>query len=409
MKRETLWAIAAIGAAACVARGVVSAGRAATSEVMSGIVRETVITPAVVVATNGVAEVRSRSDGRVVRVYVRDGDRVEEGALLAELESSEVRIELDRLRAEERAAAARAVAIAQGARNEEREAADAELQAAKQELELARDSGARTAKLRALGAETEQASVNAKQRIAIAQANVDRATARRNLALAGGRHEDIDAARAQLTAASSMVDHAQRRMSWTRIVSPISGVITSRAIDEGDTITGTSTMPGTALFEVADTSRTELLIEIEDGDAMRVAIGQEVDVMLPGGATSIEKARITRVSPRLQRRSIDANDLRARAETMVRSAWAEWSGGPVDLPIGKRLETTIHFGEREVASRVPRSAVTIRDGKATVEVLHGGLFATTLPVTLGAADPQYVEVNGVTPGTLLRLKPPSAY
>ena len=107
---------------------------------------------------------------------------------------------------------------------------------------------------------------------------------------------------------------------------------------------------------------------------------------------------IARVSPRLNRRTIGSTDARMRAETQVRSAWVRWATASTH-PIGLRVEAHIQLPAKQVDSRVPRSAVEVRDGHARVEVPHYGLLADERTVELGIADANWVEVKGVRGGT----------
>ena len=120
-----------------------------TVRVAPGELRERLVCRAAVVPSDGVANVRARVPGRARRVLVREGDRVAQGQLLAELEGDDLVAELARAEADERALGATAAALAEGARPEERTALEAELLAARAELDLARDRAAREGRLAA--------------------------------------------------------------------------------------------------------------------------------------------------------------------------------------------------------------------------------------------------------------------
>jgi hypothetical protein len=123
-----------------------------------------------------------------------------------------------------------------------------------------------------------------------------------------------------------------------------------------------------------------------------------VSITTLGGAREVGHGTIDRVSPRLDRRTIGTNDARMRAETQVRSAWVRWDSA-TPQPIGLRVEAHIVLPAQQVDTRIPRSAVEIRDGRARVEVPHYGLLPDQRTVELGIADAEWVEVKGVTPGT----------
>src|SRR5436190_1522830 len=69
-----------------------------------------------------------------------------------------------------------------------------------------------------------------------ARRTVEQALARRDLATAGGRREDVQAARDRVAAAEAALDEAKRHLDRTRVVAPVDGVVLARRVDEGDTV-----------------------------------------------------------------------------------------------------------------------------------------------------------------------------
>jgi multidrug efflux pump subunit AcrA (membrane-fusion protein) len=365
---------------------------AKTCAVTSGALHETVVATGQVVPSAGIANVFARTDGRVIRVYVREGDRVKAGDPLAEIDSAEARAVVARLEAERRAFDATASVVSKGARAQERAAAEAALTRATANMTLANDQLDRAKKLHDTGAESDRTLIEAQGAADVAKATVDEARARRDLALAGGRDEDVAAARDRVTAAAASLDEAKRRLERTRVVAPMDGVVLARHVDEGDTVSEATS----SLFDLADLEKTEINLEIEEPDALRVKEGMELTVTMPGGRETLGTGKITRLGARVQKRAIGADDARLRADTLVRSAWATYAGTP--LPLGKRVEAIVHLPERAVAALVPRDAVRIQDGLATVEVVAGPILERR-SVRLGAADDSFVEVDGVKAGT----------
>ncbi|MEI8255317.1 MAG: biotin/lipoyl-binding protein, partial [Deltaproteobacteria bacterium] len=184
----------------------------------AGTLDERMVAQAAVVAIDGVAEVRARVDGRVVRVLVREGERVTEGQLLAEIESETQTAETDRRVADRLALLESARAVALGARPEERAAAEAEARAAREDLALARDRVTRTEQLASSGSASAQAVVEAQQASRAAEARSSAVEARWRLSRAGGRAEDVRAARARVTAAEALELQARSELARTRLV-----------------------------------------------------------------------------------------------------------------------------------------------------------------------------------------------
>lgn len=385
----TVFITAIVFAAALVA---VRRGRAASVEVAPGPIEATVIAQGKVVATAGTAEVRALVDGRVVEVPVREGEHVAAGQLLARLDTHEIDAAIARAEAEREVAEAELRLARSGARREERVAAEAALDAARAALAREQARADRDTELAGKGAVPEEIADRSRRNAEVARAGVARAEAERKSTLRG-RPEQIEAARAKLAAAEAALAAAKARRERSVVVAPIAGVVLAREVDVGDTA-----VPGATLFELADPAATELLVEIEDVDAMRVVPGLHVSIRSLGGAYEVGRGTIDRVSPRLARRTIGASDARMRADTQVRSAWVRWDGAATQ-PIGLRLEAHIQLPPQVVDTRVPRSAVEIRDGRARVEIPHYGLIADERTVELGLADDHWVEIKGVRRGT----------
>lgn len=368
-------------------------------------IAERLVARAEVVPVDGVAEVRPRADGQVLRVLVREGDRVEAGQLLAELEADSVRAEIDRRQAERNALAAGADAIAAEPRSEEREAAEAEARAARGQHQVALDRAARLERLHRAGSASDSEETEARANAEVAHARVLQAEARLRLTQRGGRPVDVRAARARTTAAEASVAQARVDLDRTRLVAPIAGVVLARRIDPGDTATAGGMGVGPAPFEIADISRLEVRAEVEEMDAPRLALGLRCTLAPMSQGNALGEGTITRLGPRMERRSLGLGDSRVRVDGVVRVAWiTPTRGGPWSL--GQRVEAEIELAPRRVAAALPRSAVHIQDGRALVwRPRMGGLVWTESAVGLGVADERHVQVFSLVEGQVVMLDP----
>ncbi|HTJ45284.1 MAG TPA: HlyD family efflux transporter periplasmic adaptor subunit, partial [Kofleriaceae bacterium] len=332
---------------------VVRRGRAAVVQVEAGEIHETIIAQGQVVATAGDADVRALVDGRVVEVAVREGDSVTAGQLLAKIDTQEIDAAIARAEAQEEVAKAELAVAQAGGRVEEKHAAQAALDEAQANLALEESRATRDTALADQGAIPSATADDSRRTAAIAKAKVARAMAERNSTLRG-REEAIEAARARVAEADAELTAARARRERAIVVAPIDGVVLARHVDAGDGVT-----PGAVMFELADAGATELRVEIEESDALRVTVGLDVDVTTSGGHDVIGHGTVARISPRLATRTIGANEARMRAETQVRSVWIRWTDKSA-LPIGMRVEARVKLPAKKVAARVPRSSVLVR-------------------------------------------------
>jgi multidrug resistance efflux pump len=372
--------------------------------VQPGVLAERVLARAIVEAQDGVAEVRARADGRVKRVLVRVGDTVRAGDLLADIEEDELSTEVNRRAADRRAAELAAELATEGVRPEQRAVTAAEVDVARRELALAEARAARETRLADKGSTSQAAADEARRNLEIARARLGSAEAQLSLAQAGGRASEARAAQARAQAASAALRLAKSGLARTRLLAPIDGVVLERRIDPGDTITGTATGgPLEPLFEIADNARLQVRIEVEERDAMRLAVGQAVAVTLEGGGEVLAHAKLGRLSPRLSSRTLGLQGVRVRADGRVRAAWAPLDGEAAHrLVIGQPLEAEVLVAVHRVAAQLPRRAVQVRDGRAVVDEVWGP-WLREREVQLRAVDADAVEIHELAPGRAVLL------
>jgi multidrug efflux pump subunit AcrA (membrane-fusion protein) len=397
--------VAVVAGAAVGARAWFSSAPVKTTRPAAGIVHRRVIGRGEIEAVGGIAKMRSRVDGRVTRVLVREGDRVAGGQVIATIDDPVLDAEVARLQSERDARRQLEATVSQGARNEERAALAADVRTAEAELALAEDRLRRTAALSATGSISDAERVDAEAAAGVAKARLDAARARRDLATNGPRQSDVRSAKNESAAASAAEVEMERRLEMTRIEAPFDGVVVARHIDEGETVTGAESGQGQLLFEIADDTRQDFRVEVESIDAELIALDQDVEIRTPGGLARLGSGKVTRMGARLSERTIGVASSRERAEGWVRNVWVSisWDRPQERHPLGERLEGHIALPSLSVATSLPRDAIDIHGGRA---VVHAAAFLgwREIPVVLGESDDRTVEVRGLDARTVVRLR-----
>ncbi len=358
-----------------------------------GPIKAKLLCRAVVEPADGIAQVGVRLDGQVMQVLVRIGDTVEAGQLLAEIDDGEVRAEAVMRTAEKKTARYLARGVSEGARGEERDIAKAEFEAAQLDVVREERRQKRAMQLQTSGVATADEVEGSEKALAMARARLRTAEDRMRL-LIGGRRADVKAARSRVEAADAAMRMAKERLRYTRISAPVSGVIIDRRVDPGDIATR-----GHIAFEIANPAHIEARLEIADFNLTSVQVGQPVEFFLQG--KPVASGPLRRVSSQLSRRSIGLDDGLVRNDVLVGSAWAALVRLPsVPLRLGTRLEAVVALPSVDAKVRAPKRAVSIEDGQPIVKTAAGPL-SKTLPVSIGAADEDFVEVLGIEAGTQL--------
>ncbi|WP_372623189.1 efflux RND transporter periplasmic adaptor subunit [Falsiroseomonas sp.] len=215
---------------------------------------------------------------RVARLLAEEGDRVEEGQVLAEfsdaalkdaaLRQAEAQLAQARARLERTRAAGRPSEVtAQRARIEALRAAEG---SASREAE-------RAERLERTGAGAE--AVAERARFAAIRARAERAEAEAVLeTLLRPRPEDLALTEAELTAAEAALARARAEAELARLRAPIAGTIIRVITRAGERV------GAEGVLEVADLSRMEVVAEVYETDLPSLRLGAPAEVVVPGGA-----------------------------------------------------------------------------------------------------------------------------
>lgn len=226
------------------------------------------------------SEVRisTKIGGTLSVLNAREGDAVESGQVLAQMDTTDLLLARDAVRAERAAAEARLRLLQAGARTEDVKVAEAELRRASADLEGAERDLTRMERLLATGSGAEKARDDAKLRRDLAARQVE--AARQTLAKlrSGARREEVDAARAQLDASQARIAQIDQQIKDATIASPLAGVVTEKLVEQGEILP-----PGSALLVVTDIKNAWLNVYVGDRDLPNVQIGQAVEVVTDAG------------------------------------------------------------------------------------------------------------------------------
>jgi HlyD family secretion protein len=94
----------------------------------------------------------------------------------------------------------------------------------------------------------------------------------------------VDAAKFSITSAEASLKDANENLTKTSIYAPMTGTVSMLLVELGERVAGTNLMAGTELMRVADLSRMEAQVQVNENDIPRVKLGDtaliEVDAYL---------------------------------------------------------------------------------------------------------------------------------
>jgi multidrug resistance efflux pump len=247
--------------------------------------------------------VSSKVMGRIDRLLVDEGQSVKQGELIAQIDNQDLAAERDSARAtlvgmrSQVRQTSETYASTHGETDAQVNNAAAALQAAQASLEESeaneRQQSLDTKRIVTLAEEgvasqqdrdraeqtlaADQARVRAnRQQVMAARATLNTMQARINQAAAA--RSNIAATEGQKDSANAKLAEAEVRLSYTRILSPVDGIVSVRAAREGEVVS-----VGTPIVTVVDLTQTWVYAAIPETQAQAVKVGDTLDVRMPGG------------------------------------------------------------------------------------------------------------------------------
>ncbi|HET9293968.1 MAG TPA: efflux RND transporter periplasmic adaptor subunit [Gemmatimonadales bacterium] len=320
--------------------------------------------------------------GRITRIAVKEGDLVQKGQFLIQIDPTQYE-----------AAVARAEALLSSSAASQVQAR-ANLDQSERQLRRSREIRVSNPTLI-----SDEALEQAQTAYDVARANYNSATA-------------------QVGQNRATLEEAKDQLSKTRLVSPITGRVTRLEVEEGEVaVPGTFSRETALLMTVSDLSVILAKVQVDETDVVRLSMGDSVQVTIDAFPDTSFMGRVTKISNSAQLtatatssgstdRAVDfdveitlANppkeirpDLSCTAKIVT-----ETRAKVLSVPI---IALTVRQHEKVVNESVKRDTAGAGKAKETegVFLVRGGV-ATFTPVKVGIAGEEYFEVmSGVKQG-----------
>jgi multidrug efflux pump subunit AcrA (membrane-fusion protein) len=321
----------------------------------------------------------------VKKFYVRRGEKVHAGELLATLENADLQAAMMDNKGSLEAAEAAYTTTTKVQVPMDMQKAESDLAQSKANLDLNQSIVKSRKQLFAEGAipgrdlDTAEAT--------LMQAQITYAAAAKHLEAlrAVSRATTLKAAQGQLISAQGKFNGAEALVDYSEIRSPIDGVVTDRPLFAGETPAA-----GAPLITVMDTSVLIAKTHIGAGVAQEMEVGDPATVEVRGAGGPVA-AKVSMISPALD------------AGSTTIEVWLRIDNRDGALKAGTPVKVTVRGKSVARALKVPGSAMlTADDGTKSVMVVGSDGAAHRKHVTVGIVDGADVQVlSGVTPGDLV--------
>ncbi|MGE0703107.1 MAG: efflux RND transporter periplasmic adaptor subunit [Vicinamibacterales bacterium] len=357
--------------------------------------------------------ISSDTSGRVVDLAVVEGQRVEQGQFLLQIDPRTLRTRVEGGTASLQAAEASLEQFRQS------------VETARVQLSQARQNLARQQDLWKQQLTTRETLERTETEVQLAESALLE------------REKQAAAQAARIEQERATLESARFDLSRVRIESPIDGIVTRRNIQEGETaVIGTMNNPGTVLLTLADMSIIQAEVEVDETNIPYVQLGQRASVVIDALPDTTFDGIVTEIgnSP-IQESTAGATSTTARQATNFKVVVEIKSDIPEVRP-GFTCTADITTAVRPGVTAVPIQAVAVREliydaegqivppppaderrsgdtGTAAATELEPGqtreetegVFvirdgrAVFVPIELGIAGEEYFEVTeGLRPG-----------
>ncbi|MBI4460790.1 MAG: efflux RND transporter periplasmic adaptor subunit [Acidobacteria bacterium] len=332
------------------------------------------------VVTNGRAEpltyqeVRSETEGEVVRVHVQEGENVRRGQNLLELSQRQALSELERARSELAEAENALQFLQRGGTEQEVRELRARWEQARRERDRAAEEVARNERLLERGAIARVELQQSRARLTTAEADLSLLDQRLNRPYDAGQ---LAQAEARAKASRVAVNFWESRLQAMVVVSPLEGVVYFRPVRVGDYVRS-----GDLLASVGKLDRMRVRVYVDEPDLGRVFRGQAVLVRrdgLPGREWLGEVERLP-------------SEIRTLDSRRVGEVLCTLDNPQAELLPNMTLDAEIITESKQGALTLPRGALFGTGASRYVYLLRDGVLVQRL-VQTGLLNPASVEIR----------------
>lgn len=202
---------------------------------------------------------------------------------------------------------------------------------------------------------------------------------------------EYDVAKAALIEAENSLSLAKLNYDYSFIKSPINGVVTSKPVELGETVT-----KGALIANVVSTEALYIEAFIDEADVGKVKKGQEVHITMDAYPEQVFTGEIYMISPVV---------LGGKQETRTFETRTRFKEKGVVVKPGMSADIEIIVERAEDVLTVPSQAIIERNGKKNIFVKSDSK-ARLVPIEIGRFNWTYTEVlKGINEGDAIIISP----
>jgi len=350
-----------------------------TAKVMKGSLRGVIVETGIIKPQVGaVVKIGARATGTIMKMNVKIGDKVTNGQLIALIDDREIQKAIDQQKA--------SLISAENMLRQVEQTYPERIREAGANYEYARITFERETELLKHEYTTKDAVDRARSQFEAAEANWKKLRSEygTQTEIAKANIEDIDA----------QLRQQETRLTYTRIYSPIDGLVSDVTAQEGETIVAGLQVAN--LVTVLDPTRLEMWIYVDETDIGKVRIGQPVEYYVDTFPEKLFNGTIEKIYPQPV---VKENIVYYLAIVRVSK------GDSTFLKPEMTTHIKIIFSEEQNILIAPNASIKFEKGKQVVYKVTGPDKVQRVDVRTGIRGEDNTEIiSGVSEGDVLATK-----
>jgi HlyD family secretion protein len=226
---------------------------------------------------------------------------------------------------------------------------------------------------------------------------------------------DLEAAKQSVIAsefivksAKASVDEAGENLRLTNVYSPTDGIVSNLLVEKGERVVGTAQMAGTEMLRIADLSKMEVRVNVNENDIVRISMNDttliEVDSYASSGKkfTGVVTAIANSANEKVSTDAVTEFEVRIR---ILNDSYKDLVSKENPFPFrpGMTASVEIITDKKVGVLAIPLAAVTVREGQTIEEgegkgnmkelvFLKNGNIAQVQEVKTGISDFENIEI-----------------
>jgi HlyD family secretion protein len=327
--------------------------------------------------------------GRITRLFVKEGQHVKKGQVLAQLENVQSAADVAQMKATLASSQTDAVAADAALKTALAQSNSSSASLAQSKLDFER---AQSLYKNQLIAKQDYDSKKAAYEVAQAVASQD-------VARVAQARANLDSSQGHVNIAKAQLVHFSDVLSKTVYAAPYDGVVTNLPVHEGDTVVmGIQNAPGSTLMTVADMSVITAEVRVDETDIVNVRLGQPAEVTIDAMPGQTFKGKVTEIGDNAIVRSTGISTSQTTSSTQEAKDFKvviTLDKPPDNLRPGLSTTAKITTGSEHDVLTIPIQALIMRDKNALEEQKPGSKNSKPAPTPGAQSKKESQDIQGV--------------